>query len=86
MFKVAVSPYLHSVKEKLHKEGIEVVELDSEDIHHLSNDISAVIISGGDENMMGMQDIQGEIPVINAQGKTAEEIATQVKNKLTLQK
>ncbi len=86
MFKVAVSPYLHSVKEKLHEEGIEVVELDSENIHHLRNDISAVILSGGDENIMGMQDIQGEFPVINAEGKTPEEITAQVKNKLKLQK
>ena len=32
MFKVAVSPYLQSVKGILNEEGITVVELDSENI------------------------------------------------------
>lgn len=84
MFKVAVSPYLQSVKEILNEEGITVVELDSENIEHISSEVSAIIVSGGDVNFMGMQDIQGEMPVINAEGKTPVEVVSQVKEKLEL--
>ncbi len=82
--KVAVSPYLHSVKERLHEEGINVVELDSENMDRISGDVSAIVVSGGDVNMMGMQDIQVEVPIINAEGKTSEDVVSQIKNKLDL--
>lgn len=84
MFKVAVSPYLHSIKERLHEEGINVVELDSENINGISSEFSAIVVSGGDVNMMGMQDIKGEVSVINAEGKTPEDVVSQVKDKLKL--
>ncbi len=47
-------------------------------------DVSAVVISGKDENMMNMQDTSTEVPIIDARGMTDEEVITEVKQRLEL--
>lgn len=37
-------------------------------------DCDCCVISGGDKDLMGMQDIQFNGPVINAEGMTADEV------------
>lgn len=69
MKKVAVGDGLPSgLKEMLNNEGFEVVG------SYRGQDVDAVITAGLDNNVMNMQDIKDDVPVIDAGGKTPEDI------------
>lgn len=70
MNKVAISGNLENVKAELKKQGYEVVELES----NQWQDAKAVVVSGGDVNMMDIQTTLTNAPIIDASGKTAQEI------------
>ncbi len=81
--RVAVSEALSPVKRALHRAGYDVVNLESDaDISKKGmGDYDAIIISGMDVNMIGMHDISGRAPVINATGKDPEEILKELDQK-----
>jgi ACT domain-containing protein len=67
---VAVEQNLSNVIDLLETEGYEVVTLDEANL----DTVDAIVVSGADINLMNMQDTLTEVPVINAAGKTAEDI------------
>lgn len=73
--RVAVEQTLKNVGTFLQEKGYEIASLDplSESKAELHN-VSAVIISGQDENMMGMQDMVTQSVVIDARGMTEEQV------------
>ena len=84
MVKVAVSPLLANVKEYLQAQGVDVVDFDDTDITRFgfAGDLGAIVISGGDMDMLGMQDINLAVPVINASGRTEDEISQEIQERL----
>lgn len=66
----------NNIKATLEKEGYTVVK------PGVGGKIDATIVSGMDDDMMGMQDISGKSAVIDASGKTAEQILSDLKNRL----
>lgn len=76
--KVAVDDSLLNVKKLLTREGFEVID------NSAYGDASAVVVTGLDNNMMNTQKINTEAPVIDASGKSPEEIVTEVKEKMEL--
>ena len=67
---IAVDETLEGLKEALVSRGYEVIgmgEVDTDRAH-------ALVVSGLDQNIMGIQDIKTKVPVISAEGKTWEEI------------
>lgn len=75
MQRVAIEDSLQQVKDFLKNKGYDIVQLNQE-----SNNADVIIISGQDKDMMGMQDITTQAPVINAEGLTAEEVYKQLSN------
>ncbi|WP_366923961.1 YkuS family protein [Metallumcola ferriviriculae] len=73
--RVAVEQTLRNVGQFLSEKGYEIASLDplSESKAELHN-VNAVIISGQDENLMGMEDTKTRVPVIDARGMTPENI------------
>lgn len=67
---IAVEPNLSNLFEVLETEGYEVVSLDNADM----DTVDAIVLSGADNNLMNMQDVVTSVPVINAAGKTTEDI------------
>lgn len=67
---VAVEKNLSRLFESLEIQGYEVVILDRANL----DAVDAIVVSGGDVNLMNMQDVLADVPVINAGGKTAEEV------------
>jgi hypothetical protein len=65
-----------SIKSVLEKEGYKVVKPGA------AGNIDAVIVTGMDANVMGMQDIADESAVIDASGKTTEQILRDLKARL----
>lgn len=67
---VAVENNLAIFKDFLSKKGCRVIDIDVAK----GESVDAVVISGMKENLLGMQDVYIDAPVINASGKTPEEV------------
>ncbi|MFD3158629.1 YkuS family protein [Haloimpatiens sp. FM7330] len=82
--RVAVEKGLRPVKQFLSEDGYKVSEFTSKEMNDSAyfNKFDAVIITGEDENMMGMEDAITEVPVISAHGMTPEEVKSQMENKM----
>lgn len=65
-----------TLKSALEREGYTVVRPGT------AGRVDATVITGMDRNVMGMQDIAGGPVIIDASGKTAEEILKDLKERL----
>lgn len=84
--KVAVENSLSPVSDYLSKQGCEVESLDRvQKQNQNQSGYTAVVISGMDQNLMGMQDIQMNCPVINADGLTPQEIYDRIQTAAKVQ-
>jgi len=72
MARVAVENSLGSIKQVLQENGHNVVSMEE-----FAN-ADCCVISGQDQNMMGMAGAETKGAVINAEGMTAEEVLDQV--------
>lgn len=75
---IAVEDSLTPVAEALREKGYAVRELGQGNLH----DVKAVVVSGQDENMLGVQSVKTQAPVILAEGKTADEIVRDLEERL----
>jgi hypothetical protein len=77
--KVAVEANLHPVQEYLSRQGCQVETLEANQIQQAANtNYSAIVVSGADQNLTGMQTVQANCPVISASGLTPEEIYNRI--------
>lgn len=67
---VAVEDNLTPVKDFLIAKGCQVINVESAK----NNSVDAVVLSGVKQNLLGMQDIIIDAPVINASGKTPQQV------------
>ncbi|BCJ87492.1 YkuS family protein [Effusibacillus dendaii] len=73
MNRIAVEANLSPVHEYLKNQGCQVDTLDAD---HLgaNNQYSAIVISGTDQNLMGIQNVAQNCPVINASGLSPQQV------------
>jgi hypothetical protein len=83
MAKIAVEQSLNNVKDTLRNNQFEVVDWRADQQSSIS-DVSCYVISGLDKNVMGIADIQANIPVINTDGMTQEEVLEQVQQRVQM--
>lgn len=67
---IAVENNLTPVKDYLVAKGCQVIDVESAQ----NQSVDAVVLSGVKQNLMGIQDVIVNAPVITASGKTPEEI------------
>ncbi|MGP7816687.1 YkuS family protein [Niallia sp. 01092] len=79
MAKVGVEQSLSNISEALKNKGYDVVELKQESD---ANGCDCCVVSGGDSNVMGMQDTEMQGSVIEASGLSAEEVCSQVDQRI----
>jgi hypothetical protein len=72
--KVAVEANLSNIRNYLSQQGYDCVQLNNEQSSGAQG-CDAIVISGGDQNLMGIQDATTKVPVINAHGLTPQEVA-----------
>jgi hypothetical protein len=75
---IAVEDELSNVRSALVDAGFQVVGMTPAELRKAE----AVVVSGMDINLMQQQDICTEVPVINAVGRSAAEIVTDLKQRL----
>ena len=78
--RVVVEEALESVKNYLSSQGYQVSQLNNNN-KDLSN-CDAIVVSGQDDNFMGIMNTTTKAPVINATGKTPEEIYHQIETRI----
>lgn len=77
--KIAVEHNLTPVKEYLTEKGYKVDSIDfSQEYGKNIDQYGALVITGMNRNFLGVQDVVSKIPVINADGLTAEQVYDQV--------
>ncbi|WP_170008253.1 YkuS family protein [Bacillus fonticola] len=79
MSKIAVEQSLTDIQQALRAKGYDVVELKQESD---AKDSDCCVISGQDQNVMGMADATTKASVISARGMTADEVCQQVEEKI----
>lgn len=75
--RIAVEAGLDYVKRYLARQGYDVVDLTGG-----VNGAAAVVISGQDEAFLGRADCTTNVPVISAEGRTPEEILTDLRQRI----
>ncbi|MFZ7102963.1 MAG: YkuS family protein [Peptococcaceae bacterium] len=75
--QIAVEPGLKNITQALQTAGYQVVDLEK---GQNRNNVQCIVISGGDENMLGIQTTLTKAPVINAEGLTVEEVLQRVQH------
>lgn len=80
--KVGIESNLSNVKKYLEENDINVKEFDSKKMGSswTMNRYDAVVVSGSDINIMGIQDAVGKAKIIDASGMTPEEIYNEIIN------
>lgn len=75
--RIAVEGGLDQVERALRQEGFEITKLTPGAMK-----VDAAVVTGMSDNFMGIHDTNGnKFPVIDAAGKTADEIVRQVKDR-----
>ena len=76
MTKIAVERGLDPVKAYLESQGFQVVDM--ENASASVQDASVVCITGADKNVMGMEDVVVNAPVISCEGLSPEQVFERV--------
>jgi len=80
--KVAVERGLEPVARYLEDMGLEVDTVETGDLSPSQLETyRALIIRGQKQNLLGMEDIKTQVPIIQASGRTPEEIARMIMEK-----
>jgi len=82
MKKIAIQIGLNSIKEYLCQEGYTVKEFDNrkKNAGNFLNKYDAVVVTGGNQNIMGVEETISSTPIIDATGMTGEEVQMLIKN------
>jgi len=65
---------------------VEVLEDNTKESPRNLNKFDAIVVTGADSNFMGMEDVMTTTKVINAEGKTEDEIYSEVLRAADLKK
>lgn len=79
---VAVSPDLGPFAAALRRHGIDVVDIPREGAGKLPGTVAAVVVTEGANGLLGMWTIEPPVPVVDAAGRTPEDVADEVRNVL----
>jgi 5,10-methylene-tetrahydrofolate dehydrogenase/methenyl tetrahydrofolate cyclohydrolase len=80
MNKVGIERPLSNVKKYLESRdcSVEIIDSDNKESQRAFDKLDAIVVSGSDSNFMGMEDVVTNTTVINANGKTEDEIYNEV--------
>lgn len=77
--RIVVEDSLHPIKDRLRAGGYDVVNLAG----GIPWDAKAVVVNGMDDGLLGRQDVVTAIPVINADGRSPEDVAVELGRRIS---
>lgn len=75
--RVVVEDSLSNMRNALEREGYQVMGMEG-----INQNPDAIVLTGGDENVMGMEDMQANVPVIDARGMDINQLSEQLGKRL----
>jgi len=83
MKKIAVQNGLNIISDYLCSNGYAVKEFDNrkKNAGNFLNKYDAIVVTGENQNVMGIEDTMSSTPIINASGMTAEEVKRRIEGK-----
>ena len=83
MKKIAVQKGLNTIKDYLSREGYTVKEFDNrkKNAGNFLDKYDVVIVTGENQNVMGVEDTISSTPIIDATGMTGEEVKNRIERK-----
>ena len=83
MKKIAVQMGLKPIKDYLSEEGYIVKEFDNrkKNAGNFLNKYDVVVVTGGNQNVMGVDETISSVPIIDANGMTGEEVKIQIEKR-----
>lgn len=78
--RVAVEANLGNVRDYLSQQGYDCCDLDAQNLNNQSQGLDAIVISGADQNIMGITETMTKAPVINAHGMRPDEVAQRIQS------
>jgi len=84
MKKIAVQMGLNPIIEYLCQEGYTVKEFDNrkKNAGNFFNKYDAVVVTGGNQNIMGVEETVTSTPIIDATGMTGQEIQKNIEDRI----
>ena len=88
MNRVGIEKPLSNVRRYLESRDctVEVLEDNTKESPRNLNKFDAIVVTGADSNFMGMEDVMTTTKVINAEGKTEDEIYSEILRAADLKK
>lgn len=79
--KVAIEKNLSNVKQYFEDQGFQVDTIHDTELDTIGtvSQYDAIIISGGNNNFLGIEDTNTKAPIVSAEGKTPQEIFDRIK-------
>lgn len=74
---IAIEPQLATIRDYLQGAGYHMTNLGDAD----PQTVSAVVVRGSDDNILGRQDTLTRVPVIEAAGRTPEEVRQELERR-----
>lgn len=74
---IAIEPQLATIRDYLQGAGYHMMNLGEADLQT----VSAVVVRGSDDNILGRQDTLTRVPVIEAAGRTPEEVRQELERR-----
>ena len=74
MVCVAVEDSLRPIKDRLRAGGYDVLSMAG----GVPGRVRAIVVNGLDDNLLGRQDVVARVPVINAAGRTPDDVVDEV--------
>lgn len=84
MKNIGVQKELSTIRDYLSDNGYKVFEVDTTNLTSSTTLLSfdAVVVSGASDNIMGIDDTAGKLPVINSDGMTPQDVLDQLNRTL----
>ncbi len=76
--RIAVEDSLGPVKDRLRAGGFDVVSLAG----GVPESVQVIVVNGLDDNFLGRQDIVSRVPIVNADGMSPQEVASEVSRRV----
>ncbi|MDD3840326.1 MAG: YkuS family protein [Clostridia bacterium] len=87
MKNIAIQKGLDPIKDYFEQKGYKIQEFENNPQNAIRNfddydNLGAIIITGSNENLLGMQDTLTKVPIINARGVSPEDIEKRINNSI----
>ena len=79
--KIAIEPNLTTFKSYLTEKGYNVESINLNESSNNLEDFDAIVVTGLNTNILGVQDTETKAVIINADGLTPEEVAKELDHK-----